>query len=109
MRPRGATLGSMALQNTAEYSNDMPAPTSAARTSIHISPGCMAGTANQIVTMHGAPSSTQARSQGFRRPPASAMAPRMGAPMATRNADVAVIPLQSSCPRTESGTTTVAK
>ncbi len=74
----------MALQKMAEYSNEMLAPMRASIT--HPSPACMFGTANQIAAMQGTPSRTVAASHGFRFPPASAIAPRIGAPRATRKA-----------------------
>ncbi len=79
----------MALQKMAEYSNARLAPTRAI--SMKIRPVCIPGVANQMAAMHGAPRIRVPRIQGLRRPPASAIAPRTGAPMATRKAAVEVV------------------
>ncbi len=89
IRCGGARFGSMALQKMPEYSNEQLARISAAMTKPR--PAVMPGTANQLASMQGAPNSTQNRIHGLRRPPASAMAPRIGAPMAMMIAAIEVM------------------
>src|SRR5215472_9493669 len=57
-RPFGATFGSMALQNTLQYSNETPAMISGIITAMScevMGPEVMCGTAHHVASMQGAP------------------------------------------------------
>ncbi len=60
-------------------------------TNTQTKPASIAGVANHSAAMLGTPTAIEATSQGLRRPPASAMAPSTGAPMATRMAPTALV------------------
>ncbi len=105
--PVGATFGSIALVNTLLYSKMIWAMISGIN-SLAIPP-IMFGSAHQVAIMQGAPTITQKASHGFRRPPASAMAPSMGAVRAMIRAELEVTRAQVVWPFTGSVITTVEK
>ncbi len=105
--PGGATLGSIALVKTLVYSKMICAMISGII--IFSMPDVMFGRAHQVASMQGAPTITQKASQGLRRPPASAIAPRIGADRAMISDEVEVSRAQVVWPFTGSVITTVEK
>ncbi len=105
--PEGAMLGSRAFTKTLQYSKMIWATISGTITCII--PVVMAGAAHQVAIMQGAPTTRQNTSQGLRRPPASPMAPRIGAVRAMISEEIEVTKLQVSWPFTGLVITTVEK
>src|SRR5215468_8828660 len=108
IRSRGAIDGSIALWNTAEYSN-------AAELAISMKPiqaierPCSFGSAYQRNQLVGAITATKKAIHGLRRPPESAIAPRIGAKIAVAMPLQPLIVAQTTWPRTGSPTTWFVK